>query len=78
MVEFFTNTNLGIVLLILGQSLLVLIPLLLALAFLMYADRKVWAAAHCAYFVTSSGVAAPVICTRKFTRSPSKRRVSIP
>ena len=44
MVEFFTNTNLGIVLLILGQSLLVLIPLLLALAFLMYADRKVWAA----------------------------------
>jgi NADH-quinone oxidoreductase subunit H len=44
MVDFFTNTNLGIVLLILGQSLLVLIPLLLALAFLMYADRKVWAA----------------------------------
>lgn len=42
--DFFTNTNLGIVLLILGQSLLVLIPLLLALAFLMYADRKVWAA----------------------------------
>jgi NADH-quinone oxidoreductase subunit H len=44
MVDFFTNTNLGIVLLILGQSLLVLIPLLVALAFLMYADRKVWAA----------------------------------
>jgi NADH-quinone oxidoreductase subunit H len=44
MVEFFTNTNLGIVLVILGQCLLVLIPLLLALAFLMYADRKVWAA----------------------------------
>jgi NADH-quinone oxidoreductase subunit H len=44
MVEFFTNTNLGIVLLILGQCLLVLIPLLVALAFLMYADRKVWAA----------------------------------
>ncbi len=44
MVEFFTETYLGIVLLILGQSLLVLIPLLLALAFLMYADRKVWAA----------------------------------
>jgi len=44
MVEFFTNTNLGIVLLILGQCLLVLIPLLLALAFLMYADRKIWAA----------------------------------
>jgi len=44
MVEFFTQTNPGIVLLILGQCLLVLIPLLLALAFLMYADRKVWAA----------------------------------
>ncbi len=44
MVEFFTNTNLGIVLLILGQCLLVLIPLLVALAFLMYADRKIWAA----------------------------------
>jgi len=44
MVEFFTNTNLGIILVILGQCLLVLIPLLVALAFLMYADRKVWAA----------------------------------
>ena len=44
MVEFFTNTNLGIVLVILGQCLLLLIPLLVALAFLMYADRKVWAA----------------------------------
>ncbi|MGB3316816.1 MAG: NADH-quinone oxidoreductase subunit H, partial [Albidovulum sp.] len=44
MVEFFTTTNLGIVLLILGQALLVIVPLLLALAFLMYADRKVWAA----------------------------------
>ena len=44
MVEFFTTTNLGIVLLILGQSLLVLVPLLVALAFLMYADRKIWAA----------------------------------
>ena len=44
MVEFFTNTNLGILLLILGQSLLVVVPLLLALAFLMYADRKIWAA----------------------------------
>jgi NADH-quinone oxidoreductase subunit H len=44
MVEFFTQTNLGIILVILGQCLLVLIPLLLALAFLMYADRKVWAA----------------------------------
>ena len=44
MVEFFTNTNLGIVLVILGQCLLVLVPLLVALAFLMYADRKIWAA----------------------------------
>tara|TARA_R110002049_G_scaffold58550_4_gene159101 strand:- start:625 stop:1665 length:1041 start_codon:yes stop_codon:yes gene_type:complete len=44
MVEFFTNTNLGIILVILGQSLLVLVPLLVALAFLMYADRKIWAA----------------------------------
>ena len=44
MLEFFTQTNLGIVLVILGQCLLVLIPLLLALAFLMYADRKIWAA----------------------------------
>lgn len=44
MVEFFTNTNLGIVLVVLFQCLLVLIPLLVALAFLMYADRKVWAA----------------------------------
>ncbi len=44
MVEFFTNTNLGIALLILGECLLLLIPLLVALAFLMYADRKIWAA----------------------------------
>ena len=44
MIEFFTQTNLGIVLVILGQCLLVLIPLLIALAFLMYADRKIWAA----------------------------------
>ena len=44
MVEFFTTTNLGIILVILAQSLLVLVPLLVALAFLMYADRKVWAA----------------------------------
>jgi NADH-quinone oxidoreductase subunit H len=44
MIEFFTQTNLGILLVILGQCLLILIPLLLALAFLMYADRKVWAA----------------------------------
>ena len=44
MVDFFSDTNTGIVLVILFQCLLVLIPLLLALAFLMYADRKVWAA----------------------------------
>ena len=44
MVEFFTTTNLGIVLLVLGQCLLVLVPLLTALAFLLLADRKVWAA----------------------------------
>ncbi len=44
MVEFFTTTNLGIILVILAQCLLVLVPLLVALAFLMYADRKVWAA----------------------------------
>jgi NADH-quinone oxidoreductase subunit H len=44
MVEFFTTTGLGITLLILGQCLLVVVPLLVALAFLMYADRKVWAA----------------------------------
>ena len=44
MITFFTETNTGIVLLILGQCLLLLIPLLLALAMLMYADRKVWAA----------------------------------
>ena len=44
MVEFFTTTNTGILLTILGQCLLVLVPVLVSLAFLMYADRKVWAA----------------------------------
>jgi len=44
MIEFFTTTGLGIALLILGQILLVVVPLLVALAFLMYADRKIWAA----------------------------------
>ena len=44
MIEFFTTTPLGIVLTITGQIFLLLIPLLLALAFLMYADRKIWAA----------------------------------
>ncbi len=44
MIAFFTENPFGIVLLILGQGLLILVPLLIALAFLMYADRKVWAA----------------------------------
>ncbi len=44
MAEFFTQTGLGIGLLIVGQVLLLVVPLLLALAFLMYADRKIWAA----------------------------------
>ena len=44
MIEFFTTTALGQVLLVAIQCLLVLVPLLIALAFLMYADRKVWAA----------------------------------
>ncbi len=44
MVAFFTQNPFGIVLMILGQGLLILVPLLLALAFLMYADRKIWAA----------------------------------
>jgi len=44
MSDFFSNTVLGIGLLTVGQVLLLVIPLLLALAFLMYADRKIWAA----------------------------------
>ncbi|WP_127112427.1 NADH-quinone oxidoreductase subunit NuoH [Shimia sediminis] len=44
MIEFFTTTNLGILLLTVGQILLLVVPLLVALAFLMYADRKIWAA----------------------------------
>ncbi|GAB5449105.1 NADH-quinone oxidoreductase subunit NuoH [Gymnodinialimonas sp.] len=44
MVEFFTQTTLGMGLLILLQCLLLVVPLLVALAFLMYADRKIWAA----------------------------------
>jgi NADH-quinone oxidoreductase subunit H len=44
MVEFFTEHWLGIVLLTLGQCLLIVVPLLVALAFLLYADRKIWAA----------------------------------
>ncbi len=44
MADFFYNTNLGIFLLIVGQVLLIVVPLLVALAFLLYADRKIWAA----------------------------------
>ena len=44
MAEFFTNTYLGMLLVILAQVLAVIVPLLVALAFLMYADRKIWAA----------------------------------
>ncbi|MEP2920206.1 NADH-quinone oxidoreductase subunit NuoH [Sulfitobacter sp.] len=43
MADFFFNTTLGMILLIIGQIFLVVIPLLLALAFLMYLDRKIWA-----------------------------------
>ncbi|MEQ6248342.1 NADH-quinone oxidoreductase subunit NuoH [Sulfitobacter sp. HNIBRBA3233] len=43
MADFFFNTTLGAILLIVGQIFLVVIPLLVALAFLMYADRKIWA-----------------------------------
>jgi NADH-quinone oxidoreductase subunit H len=44
MAEFFTQTGLGMGLLMVGQVLLIMLPLLLCLAFLMYADRKIWAA----------------------------------
>ena len=44
MADFFYNTGLGIALLTVGQVVLLVVPLLLALAFLMYADRKIWAA----------------------------------
>ncbi|WP_136634982.1 NADH-quinone oxidoreductase subunit NuoH [Pseudooceanicola onchidii] len=44
MADFFTTHPLGILLLTVGQVLLVVVPLLVALAFLLYADRKVWAA----------------------------------
>ncbi|MEM8579468.1 MAG: NADH-quinone oxidoreductase subunit NuoH, partial [Pseudomonadota bacterium] len=44
MIEFFTTTTTGLLLTIVGQILLLIVPLLLALAFLMYADRKIWAA----------------------------------
>ena len=44
MAEFFTSNPLGILLTIVGQVLLIVVPLLVCLAFLLYADRKVWAA----------------------------------
>ena len=44
MADFFANTYLGMLLVIIGQVLLIVVPLLVALAFLMYADRKIWAA----------------------------------
>ncbi len=44
MAEFFSNTTLGILIVVIAQILLVVVPLLVALAFLMYADRKIWAA----------------------------------
>lgn len=40
----FFDTNFGIFLIILGQCLLVTVCLLVSLAFLLYMDRKVWAA----------------------------------
>ena len=44
MYDFFTENYFGIFLLILSQCLLVIISVLISLAFLMYADRKIWAA----------------------------------
>lgn len=44
MIEFFTTTMLGQALLIVIQILALVVPLFVALAFLMYADRKIWAA----------------------------------
>lgn len=40
----FWDSNIGILLIILAQSLLVLVVILVSLAFLLYADRKIWAA----------------------------------
>ncbi len=44
MAEFFIVNPVGMGLLIVGKIFLLVIPLLVALAFLMYADRKIWAA----------------------------------
>ena len=43
MAEFWSNYGLPIALII-GQSLLLLVTLLIVVAFLLYADRKVWVA----------------------------------
>ena len=40
----FLESNLGLFLLILAQCIVVTVGVLISLAFLMYADRKVWAA----------------------------------
>ncbi|MEJ6391338.1 NADH-quinone oxidoreductase subunit NuoH [Gymnodinialimonas ulvae] len=42
--DAFLSTTPGMILIILLQCLLIVVPLLVALAFLMYADRKIWAA----------------------------------
>ncbi|PPQ35135.1 NADH-quinone oxidoreductase subunit NuoH [Rhodopila globiformis] len=44
MYEFFHDTNLGLVLLTVGECLALLVPLLIAVAYLTYAERKVLAA----------------------------------
>ncbi|MBV2360571.1 NADH-quinone oxidoreductase subunit NuoH [Thalassococcus sp. CAU 1522] len=44
MANFFGDSYLGMGLMIVFQILLVLVPLLVALAFLMWGDRKIWAA----------------------------------
>ena len=38
------SNGFGLILLIIGQCLLITVAVLLSLAFLMYADRKIWAA----------------------------------
>jgi NADH-quinone oxidoreductase subunit H len=44
MADFFTDTNLGIFLVLLGKTLLLILPIVASLAFLMYGERKIWAA----------------------------------
>ena len=44
MAAFFHDTGLGIFLFTLGKILLLVVPLLVSLAFVMYAERKIWAA----------------------------------